>query len=142
MTFTRDTIRTIARNAGKVTKEQMSRDLSLSVALIERLAREQGIDLRLRIAPPDARDLPTFTPHDPRLRGRRETSDHVHTAQLNCRLTSSDFDVIEARAAELGIRRATVVTRLIENIIRRNLLADFTSLPAPMAATDAEDSHV
>jgi hypothetical protein len=133
MTFTRNTIRTIARNAGRVPKEQMARDLSLPVSLIERVAREQGIDLRLRVAPPDARDLPTLTAYDVRLRGHREPSGEVRRRAITFWLTQGDFEAIEIRAAELGVRRARVITRAIENAIRRGMLADITVLPAPMA---------
>jgi hypothetical protein len=139
MTFTRNTIRTIARNAGRVPKEQMARDLSLPVSLIERVAREQGIDLRLRVAPPDARDLPTLTLRELRTRGHREPAGHIRSKVVTFALMPDDFEIVEASAAENGIRRARVVTRAIENAIRRGIFADLVRLPAPMPDESSGD---
>lgn len=51
MSLTPDTINTIKRNAGKLPPEQIARACGVSLGLVERIAREQGISLRLHSQP-------------------------------------------------------------------------------------------
>lgn len=126
--FSRDTIRTIAKNAGKMPKDKIARDLCISIGFLERIAREHGIDLRMV---EDRNDHPApFSAYEAE-RGKRSRALPSRTDRVELSLFPAVMREIDRLANTFGLRRATAVARVVENAAHRGLLEDLIRLPAP-----------
>lgn len=130
--FTPDTLRTIRRNAGKVPVEQLARDCGISPDFLERVARQHGIDLRLRTAP---QDDPSYQPSAAGLRAHRPRD-----AQITIHLDQAVLDEVAAVGAGVGISRNTAIRRLVENAYAKYLIEGLVRLPAPAPSRRGGDA--
>lgn len=126
MTYTRDLIRTIGRNAGKVPKHVMANSLGISVSFLERIAGEHGYDLRLIETPPFD-PFSTGSAHNP----AAQRSDR-HSESVTTTLMPRDLVLIDQLAARYGIARARVISRIIERARDRGIIDELARLPALM----------
>jgi hypothetical protein len=105
--LTPDTLRTIRRNAGRVPPAAIAGALGWPVPQLERIARTNGIDLRIATKPED--DIPEQataagnTLHDPTKR----------SVNVSINLEPSDYDLIVAKSKEHNLKRATLLAALV-----------------------------
>lgn len=119
--YTPDVVRTIIRNAGRMPPEEIARDCGVSLNLVERVAREQGVDLRI---PRERLENDTYRPS---AAGRRACRD----VQVTIHLQPADIDEIMAAGAVVGLTRNAAIRRLIENARAKYLIEALVRLPAP-----------
>jgi hypothetical protein len=130
--FTRETLGTIRKNAGKMPKDELARSVGVTVSFLERVAREQNIDLSPVVEHvPDQRE-PSGTKIEPRPSRRQPQPRNHHTEYVSAAFRASDVDLMDRLASEHRIRRSRVITRVFENARARGLLADLASVPAPL----------
>lgn len=124
--YTRDTLGTIRRNAGRMPAAQLADELGWTLHRLERVARDNAYDLKYA---PDPFEAPPDPPK--RAASGRNT-------QVTVLLYPADVDALDMVGRAFGIKRSRVVSRLIENAIARGILANLAHMPAPRLAPAAE----
>lgn len=121
--FTPDTIRNIGRYAGILPPQTIADRLGLALSFVERVAREQGFDLR--IAPP-ASAMPQAAPQSlhPH-RTRLPASERRHTIGITLR--AADLDMMREKAAERFTRPAVFLAQIIEGAIARGKIDEMAT---------------
>lgn len=127
MSLTPDTINTIKRNAGKIPPEQIARDCGISLGLVERIAREQGVSLRLHGKP--IVPTPTFATRV-ELRDRR--SEHFTVS-----LRAADAKVARDKAAERFTSPSDLVSSVFEGALARGKIDEMVSASKSYRPGDA-----
>lgn len=114
MSLTPDTINTIRRNAGKIPPEQIARDCGVSLGLVERIAREQGFDLRIRATPGN----PDIFPRAPIERQRRNLPlDERRIVTITVSLSEASAATLRAKAHERVVRPSAMFRQILEGAI-------------------------
>lgn len=129
---TRDTLGTIRRNAGKLPAAQLAEELGWSLSRLERVARDNGYDLKCR---PQDEPSPTWLT----VVSRSQTlNPNTRCVSVNVLLYPADVAALDIVARDNGIRRSRVISRLVENARAHGVLPDLARRPAPRAKADAE----
>lgn len=129
---TRDTIGTIRRNAGKIPAARLAEELGWSIGRLERVARAHGYDLKC------------LTPDDPpptwlATVSRGEVIDpSTRCIHVNVLLFPADVAALDIVARDNGVRRARVISRMVENARAQGLLEGLACRPAPRPRVEAE----
>ena len=108
--YTPDAIRTIIRNAGRVPPERIAADLGWPLARVERIAREQNLDMR--VAPPSPPPTATAIAED--LAFRRKEGRY---GNITVNLSHTDHQTMLAKAKDANLRRATLLAALIKGAL-------------------------
>ncbi len=118
------TLGTIRRNAGRMPAAQLARELGWSLTRLERVARENGYDLR------QDDDPPALSVAEPPGHGRNYNP-RTRCVSVNVLLYPADAAALDILARDNGIRRSRVVSRMVENARRDGVLPDLARRPSP-----------
>lgn len=126
--YDQDALAAIRRNAGRMPAMEIANSLGWPLSRLQRIARDHGFDLKVPEArvedPASVESRPSNRPHkDP---------EHLRSVTVSAALMPSDAQLIETIAAETGLRRGRVISRVIENARARDMLLELAKLPAPM----------
>jgi hypothetical protein len=113
--LTRDTINTIKKNAGRVPATQIAASLGWPLDRVERVAREQGYDLRV--------DAPQPTPIEQlTAAGNPFRKAESRYGNITVNLSNADYETMVAKAKEHKLRRATLFAALVKGALASGTL--------------------